>query len=339
VRSSLAALIAVAILAQPAQAAGEDDIGSCRSGSGDARLSACTRIIESKGASPSERALAYDHRAEELRRERRYGEAVADLDRAIELDATVPRYRERGFTYYLSDQYVQAISDFDKVIAATPNDAFYLRYRAAAFLKMGDAERAFADFGKAVAAAPDDPDNYVARADAYVERKNYEMALSDLDRAIALKPDRSTSYLRRAEVLYKLGSKDKAIADVTRVTELEPNEASGYLNRALMYEDVGKFDAALADYDTLIVLKPADQWYVDRRARLIEKEGLAARPAVAAAPPATDKQTGTDAPAAAPPAAAASGADGSAAGKPNEELDCKKFVPAVNIVVSVPCLD
>jgi tetratricopeptide (TPR) repeat protein len=123
------------------------------------------------------------------------------------------------------------------------------------------------------------------------------------------------------------------------VTELEPDDASGYLNRALIYEDVGNFDAALADYDKLIVLRPGDQWYVDRRASLIEKHGLAARPAVAAAPPTSAKQAGTEASAAATPPAKTSEAEGHAASKPNEELDCKKFVPAVNIVVSVPCLD
>ena len=123
------------------------------------------------------------------------------------------------------------------------------------------------------------------------------------------------------------------------MTELAPNDASGCLNRALIYEDLGNFDAALADYDKLIVLRPGDQWYVDRRSRLIEKHGLAARPAVAAAPPTAAKRTGADAPAAATPPAKTSGTDGRAARKPNEERDCKKFVPAVNIIVSVPCLD
>jgi Tfp pilus assembly protein PilF len=57
---------------------------------------------------------------------------------------------------------------------------------------MGDAERAFADFDKAIAAAPDNPDMYVARADAFVERKSNERALTDLDRAIALEPSRAS---------------------------------------------------------------------------------------------------------------------------------------------------
>lgn len=334
-RCALAAVLLMVVATAPIPAAGGDDADVCRNGEGDARIAACTRIVESS-ATPQERALAFDNRAEERRRQSLWADAAADYGRAIELEPTVKRYSDRGHSYYLSGQYARALKDFDKVAASTPNDAFNARYRAKTLWKLGETDRAFAEFGKAISLAPDDADLHVARADAYLEQKNYAMALPDLDKAIALEPDLTSAYLKRAEAHHRLGDKEKAIADVTRVTEIAPKDTVGYLNRALMYEDLGDYQAALADYDKLIALKtPDDGWYRERRAALIEK-GAMAPTATAAVPPPPVEQSDTEE---AAPAAPESAAEGDARAAAEREIDCKRFVPAVNLIVSVPCHD
>ena len=323
-------LLIVVLGAAPFSARCEDDTQACRSGRGDDRIAACTRLIGNAGASPTDRASALENRAKAYASDSRYADVVADLDRAIEYEPTIPRYRERGFGYYFTDKHAQAIADFDRVVAADPDDDFVLTFRAKTYLKMGDADRAIADLGQAIAVAPGKPDAYVARAEVYRQTKAYMKALPDLDKAISLEPTRVSTYLARAEVHHKLGIHDLAVADLTHVIKLDPDDPSGYLNRALMYEDRGNVEAAVADYDKLISLRPDDVWYRNRRQALIAKTGQTATP-----PPAVPSDS---APATVEREATARKVTPSAPA-PDAKIDCKAFMPAVNIVITVPCRD
>ena len=154
-------LLIVVLGAAPSSARCEDDTQACRSGRGDDRIAACTRLIGNAGASPTDRASAWENRAKAYASDSRYADVVADLDRAIELEPTIPRYRERALRLLLHRQYAKAIADFDRVVTSDPADDFVLTFRAKTYLKMGDADRAIADFGQAIAVAPGKPDAYV----------------------------------------------------------------------------------------------------------------------------------------------------------------------------------
>jgi tetratricopeptide (TPR) repeat protein len=110
----------------------------------------------------------------------------------------------------------------------------------------------------------------------------------------------------------KLGDGDAELADLTRVIELEPTFQRGLVSRALLYERLGKRDLAIADYDALLARSPDEKFYRDRRAALLAKKGAGAP---TPAPPATQAPTRNAAP----------------------ELDCRVYVAAAGLTVSVPC--
>jgi tetratricopeptide (TPR) repeat protein len=149
-RAPLASVLIALCLAPPAQAESEDD-RTCQYERGEPRIAACTRIAENPDASPADRARAYENRGEAASSSSAgFSQAGADYDRAIKLEPTTQRYGRRGLMYSFTDRYEEAIADFDRVIAAKPDDAFFLRIRGDTYLKMGNDQRAFSDYGKAI---------------------------------------------------------------------------------------------------------------------------------------------------------------------------------------------
>jgi tetratricopeptide (TPR) repeat protein len=94
-----------------------------------------------------------------------YGQAIADLTKAIELDPqSIEAYYRRGLAYFKKGQYDEAIADITKVIELDPTQgsAYYLR--GTAYLMKGQYEQAIADANKAIES---DPLAYLLKALAY----------------------------------------------------------------------------------------------------------------------------------------------------------------------------
>jgi tetratricopeptide (TPR) repeat protein len=318
-------LLIVAVL--PGSALAENEFRDCEMGSDwRRRVAACTYVLENTSTAPDQ-AKAYENRAAAHNRGNYMHDAVADITRAIELEPNTRRIRERGWYVYKTEDYKKALTDLDTAVAADPADLFIRGVRVDTLLKLKDTGRALVALDEWISRAPDDLEARAKRAKLNIELKNWEQAVPDLDKVIALKPD-MLSFLQRAEVNFKIGAKDKALADITRYIELDPDEWGGYFNRGLMYENLGNMSAAIADYDALLRLRPDDSWALDRRKRLIAKYGRTDAPSS----PAKATETKT----AAPPASASPPTKETEADEPRE---CRSFVPAVNVIVPVPCMD
>ena len=329
------ALIFLTLVGALAQAGGKQDTTDCWGGS-EAKISSeverievCTRVLKASKLSKQERARMHFSRAEVYTRESRFAEAVADLDRAIAInpddDLRSMFLNGRAFNLYMSEDYDRAVAAYDQALSESPADAHLFHFRALAFLEKGDMARGFADLDQVIALRPDDPESYIKRADAYVDRGQDEQALADLGKAIALKPDHSDAYFKRAAVYEKRGESDKALADLGRVTQIDPAGQGGFLHRAILYERLGNVDLALADYEKLLGFAPGEQFYRSRRDALLKMKGM---PAPALPPPpkiTTPLPTAPSATESKPPVAGVSA------------LDCKVFVPAANLTVSIPC--
>ncbi len=78
-------------------------------------------------------------------------EAIADYTKAINLDRNFQRaYLNRGLAYYFSEQYPQAISDFNKLVEINPESIKnVLEFRASAYYKIGMFDKSQEDIEKA----------------------------------------------------------------------------------------------------------------------------------------------------------------------------------------------
>ena len=149
--------------------------------------------------------MAFSSRGVIHSRNEDYDSAVADFDKAIELN---PEYAEayfgRGAILVHTDEYERGIEDLDKAIELNPERASAYRLRGIAYIThKEDFESAIADFDKAVALSPDDATAYQARGMTWFLKEEYDKAVADFDSAIALDPDidKPRSFRSLTEVL------------------------------------------------------------------------------------------------------------------------------------------
>lgn len=172
--------------------AGANDLEICKSDSKDSNaIAACSRII-----------------------------AKGDANKENLYDA----YYERGMKQRYNRQFDQAIDDFSKAIALTPDNLWA----------------------------------YVARGHAYAYKKDFARAFADQETAIRKKPNEVT-YTGRAVDLIEAGDYDRAIADLNEALRINAKYFYGYFWRGELYLKKGDFGKAEADYQTALGIKPEDQ--------------------------------------------------------------------------------
>jgi tetratricopeptide (TPR) repeat protein len=173
----------------------------------------------------------------------RYDKALADFDRAIELD---PDYSwiiaRRGETCRQMGRYEEALADFDCVIELDPDYAWAIAGRGETHRQMGRCQEALADFDCAIELDPDYAWTIARRGETYLLMERYEKALADFDRAIELDPDTDWYLYQRALTRQALGQPGEAQRDVNaaikRAQELYVEDAEDWtntLNLALYY--------------------------------------------------------------------------------------------------------
>jgi tetratricopeptide (TPR) repeat protein len=177
-------------------------------------------------ARPPANAQAYYGRGGALRDIGRYGEALADFNRALELNpGFAGAYFGRGYMY-------------------------------CAFL--GKTDSALADLGRAVALAPRMPDAWNALGIAEGMKGNWDAAVSSFTRAIGLKPDFVEAYVNRGNArMQGPGGAGGAAEDFTKAITLDPAFARAFLLRGVARGMLGLSDNALSDFDRAAALDPA----------------------------------------------------------------------------------
>src|SRR2546423_9471132 len=86
----------------------------------------------------------------------------------------------------------------------------------------GEFQEAVECFSRAIRLRPEVSAGYRYRAYAYLELGDRVQALNDLDQAIRLKPDEAQLYADRAAELYVQKAFDLAITDCNLVLEMDP---------------------------------------------------------------------------------------------------------------------
>jgi tetratricopeptide (TPR) repeat protein len=122
-----------------------------------------------------------------------YDKAEADLTSALRLAAPAAvLYLDRGYFYMRRGRFGEALYDFLAAAALEPSNP-RPRYAAGrAQAALGNYGEAIDYYGKAIKLGPREPSFYLARAEARLRLEQPGDALADYDRAIDLRPPRST---------------------------------------------------------------------------------------------------------------------------------------------------
>jgi tetratricopeptide (TPR) repeat protein len=224
--------------------------------SSDIAISACARLIQSGKETP-DLAIAYSNRGKAYYAKGELDQALADCNKAIELDPKLAAaYSTRGKAYYGKDEVDRALADYNKAIELDPKLAVAYNNRGLVYGDKGEVDRALADYNKAIELDPTLAVAYNNRGIVYKHKGEFDQALADYNKALELNPKNDAAYYNRGIVYHDKGELDRALADYNKAIELDPNYAAAYSDRGRVYYAKEELDQALADYSKAIELDP-----------------------------------------------------------------------------------
>ena len=193
----------------------------------------------------------------ELQRQGMPQEAIAQFDRAIELDPEhTVAYISRCAAYNSIGRQKRALEDCHEAVRLDPQVAEAHYQRGRVYTDLRDYITAILDFDKAIEIDGSLADAYHQRGTAYMRIGGYETAVRDYHKAISLDPQLATAFHDRGSAYYALDKFQAAIDDYSRAIELEPLFASAYYDRAAAYERLAQYELSIQDYQRANKLDP-----------------------------------------------------------------------------------
>ncbi|NMG19015.1 tetratricopeptide repeat protein [Brasilonema bromeliae] len=193
---------------------------------------------------------------------KRYEEALASFDKAIELDPNDENsWGGRAAAFYFLQRYEEALASFKKVIELDPNDAQVWCEQGDVLKKLQRYEDALTSYDKAISL---DPPNikrvWGERGDVLDKLQRYEDALGSYDKAISLDPNYKWAWANRGNVLDKLQRYEEALVSYDKVISLDPNYKWAWADRGWSLNKLQRYEEALVSYDKAISLDPNYEW-------------------------------------------------------------------------------
>jgi lipoprotein NlpI len=243
--------------------ASQRDWNECVGNDIDTKIGGCSRIISNQGEVQSNRARAFNYRANAERSKHMFDAAVADYGEAIRLNPEYAfSYNGRGLIWQSKGKLERAIADFDEAIRLNPKYPKTYNNRGRAWLSKGELDRAIGDFNEAIALEPKYSLAYFDRGLTWWSKGELQLAIGDFSEAIALEPDYAFAYFNRGVTWRAKGEVDRAIYDFNKAISLDPKFEIVYFNRALtnVYAEGGPAKA-LADLNQASELDPKDPYF------------------------------------------------------------------------------
>ena len=154
------------------------------------------------------------------------------------------------------DQYISAMSDFDKAIQLNPSNSNFYSHRAVTKVVLGQSLSAVADFEKAIQLDPSNAHAFYSWGVAKYTLNQYTSAIKDFNKAIRLDPDYAEAYHFRGSAKQKLSQYVSAIGDFDEAIHLNPGYAESYNHRGTVNLALKRPKSAMRDFDKAIELNP-----------------------------------------------------------------------------------
>jgi tetratricopeptide (TPR) repeat protein len=171
---------------------------------------------------------------------------------AISIDPNLAgAYRQRGDAYKVEGDLDKAMADYDKAIQLDPKEDSTYFARAILFTGKEDISHAIADLSKAIELNPQNTLAYSDRGFLYSKMGNYSKGIDDCKEAINLNTNSPGAYNNLAWLLAvcpdaKLRNGQKALEYAKKACELNAwKEPHGLGTLAAAYAEVGNFEEAV----------------------------------------------------------------------------------------------
>lgn len=169
--------------------------------------------------------------------------SILYLNKAIELDNDFSwAYFYRGFAYYRTGRYPQALVDLNKAVSAN-SEAFF--HRGMVHKAIGDIRASIDDFTQAIEHGVNAVESLFNRAVCYMTAESYESAISDFTEYLQSNPDDAEAFTYRGLSYLNLQNYPSAERDLKKAVELESSHPEANYNLCLVYDEQGQYEKAL----------------------------------------------------------------------------------------------
>jgi tetratricopeptide (TPR) repeat protein len=213
----------------------------------------CTDAAEADNLSHYQRAKILSDLGYYLNSLGRYDEAIAALDRSIELNPDMGgTFNRRGAAYRGKRDWQAALKDLNHAVAMLPDVAEPRYSRGRVYFELGRIDEAMADYDKAIELDPKDVDPYNSRGYTYWSLKKFDLAVVEYKRALAVDPNFSGGHENLGTAYFDLKEYTLAISEYDRALVLDPENIFIYSQRATARAWIGDIDGAVKDAETFL---------------------------------------------------------------------------------------
>ena len=195
----------------------------------------------------------------------RYDEAISWYDKAIAAGARPAWYLNRANAWYENKAYFNATADVETVLRALPDTIPALVLRGLILARQREYPEAIEWFSRAIEKDSLNPEYMVNRGTLYYYMRRYEPSREDLNKALQLRPDNAEALNALAMVYSETGDQASAYRLINQALEVSPRHPHYLNNRGYIHLQSGKTDLADADITASMVIDPDNPWVYRNR--------------------------------------------------------------------------
>jgi serine/threonine protein kinase len=193
----------------------------------------------------------------------RYEEAVAVLDRTLQIDPKYPEaWLKRGQALSKLQKHEEALNSFEEAlkIQAEYSQAWY--ERGLVLEQLNREELAQESLVKALEIQPNYAEAWYKLGDIKTKQKKYKEAYLSLSKATEIKPDYSNAWYKMGVLLNKLNQQKEALIALNKALELEINNVEAWVEHGSTLAKLKQNEEALDSFDKAVKINPesAEAW-------------------------------------------------------------------------------
>jgi tetratricopeptide (TPR) repeat protein len=208
-------------------------------------------------ATPTASATEHIDQGIEYAEQGRLDDAIAEFQKAIELEPDDPdAHHNLGTAYYERGRLDEAITELQAAIELEPGGADAHRNLGTVYGEQGKPEEAAAAYEKAIEMDPDFGEAYGDLAGTYTELGRVSEAVAAGEKAIELAPDYAMARNNLGFAYYRQGMLDEAVAEYQEAIRINPDFVKAHDNLGVVYVMQNQLDQAIAEFEAVIRIDP-----------------------------------------------------------------------------------